>query len=104
MFQLYDLPSLTSFGRPLLVRPRQEESYRLDLVLNRVIRFISQMNNRKKKFTVASLAITFVILLGVAFGQTSPTPSNLPDWSGAWSMVGGTVFDRSTQTGEGGSV
>ena len=28
----------------------------------------------------------------------------LPDWSGAWSMVGGTVFDRATQTGEGGAT
>ena len=28
----------------------------------------------------------------------------LPDWSGAWSMVGGTVFDRDTQTGQGGAT
>ena len=28
----------------------------------------------------------------------------LPDWSGVWSMVGGTVFDRETQTGEGRST
>jgi hypothetical protein len=28
----------------------------------------------------------------------------LPDWSGAWSMVGGTVFDRATQTGQGGAI
>jgi hypothetical protein len=28
----------------------------------------------------------------------------LPDWSGAWAMVGGTVFDTATQTGTGGSV
>jgi len=28
----------------------------------------------------------------------------LPDWSGAWSMVGGTVFDTATQTGTGGSI
>jgi hypothetical protein len=28
----------------------------------------------------------------------------LPDWSGVWAMQGGTVFDRATQTGEGGSV
>ena len=25
----------------------------------------------------------------------------LPDWSGVWQMVGGTVFDRATQTGQG---
>lgn len=28
----------------------------------------------------------------------------LPDWSGVWSMVGGTVFDRATQTGNGRST
>ncbi len=28
----------------------------------------------------------------------------LPDWSGAWAMVGGTVFDAATQTGTGGSI
>jgi hypothetical protein len=28
----------------------------------------------------------------------------LPDWGGAWAMVGGTVFDTATQTGVGGSV
>ena len=28
----------------------------------------------------------------------------LPDWSGAWQMMGGTVFDRATQTGQGGAV
>jgi hypothetical protein len=30
--------------------------------------------------------------------------SNLQDWSGVWAMQGGTVFDRSTQEGDGGSV
>lgn len=29
---------------------------------------------------------------------------SLPDWSGVWSMMGGTVFDRATQTGEGRST
>jgi len=28
----------------------------------------------------------------------------LPDWSGAWAMEGGTVFDRATWTGGGGSI
>jgi hypothetical protein len=28
----------------------------------------------------------------------------LPDWSGVWSMMGGTVFDRATQTGKGGAI
>jgi len=29
---------------------------------------------------------------------------NLPDWSGVWLMQGGTVFDRATWTGGGGSI
>lgn len=67
------------------------------------------MNYRREyrqpaKFTVAGFAITILMLLGVAFGQTNSAPASLPDWSGAWSMVGGTVFDRATQTGDGGSV
>jgi len=28
----------------------------------------------------------------------------LPDWSGVWAMVGGTVFDRSTASGQGGAL
>lgn len=28
----------------------------------------------------------------------------VPDWSGVWAMIGGTVFDRATQTGQGGST
>ena len=55
---------------------------------------------------------TLVIALGVllvptlSYGQnTAATPfDKLPDWSGVWSMMGGTIFDRATQTGEGGSV
>jgi len=30
--------------------------------------------------------------------------ARLPDWSGVWSMQGGTVFDRATWTGGGGSI
>ena len=36
-----------------------------------------------------------------AFKPTVTPYDKLPDWSGAWSMVGGTVFDRATQTGQG---
>jgi hypothetical protein len=39
-----------------------------------------------------------------AFKPTVTPYDKLPDWSGAWSMVGGTVFDRATQTGQGGSI
>jgi len=49
------------------------------------------------------------ITAGGQRGQEAPsyTPTvtawdKLPDWSGAWAMMGGTVFDRATQTGQGG--
>lgn len=29
---------------------------------------------------------------------------DLPDWSGVWAMVGGTIFDADTRTGQGGST
>jgi hypothetical protein len=48
-----------------------------------------------------------VAVAGVLRAQAPPalTPfDKLPDWSGTWSMVGGTVFDRATQTGKGGSI
>ena len=58
-----------------------------------------------------TLSMTLAVILGLAaspgFGQDRPalrSYDTLPDWSGAWSMVGGTVFDRATQTGEGGAV
>src|SRR5262245_33308427 len=63
-----------------------------------------QKRNVGKRTAPAVLGMTMLLMLGVAFGQTKTVPPNLPDWSGAWSMVGGTVFDRATQTGEGGSV
>jgi hypothetical protein len=60
---------------------------------------------------VRTLSMTLAVILGLAaspgFGQDRPalrSYDTLPDWSGAWSMVGGTVFDRATQTGEGGAV
>ena len=73
------------------------------------------MTNSKK---TSSLGVVIAILLlsGVTYGQgrgqeKAPdyvqtfTPwDKLPDWSGAWQMMGGTVFDRATQTGQGGAV
>jgi hypothetical protein len=56
------------------------------------------------------IGLTSALLLapGLSFGQreqtTVPAYDTLPDWSGAWSMVGGTVFDRATQTGQGGAI
>jgi len=55
------------------------------------------------------IGIFSVLLLpapGFGQGEQAPggTSDKLPDWSGTWSMVGGTVFDRATQTGEGGAI
>jgi hypothetical protein len=54
-------------------------------------------------------SLVFLIAPGLSFGQDTQATSivaydKLPDWSGAWQMQGGTVFDRATQTGEGGAV
>jgi hypothetical protein len=48
----------------------------------------------------------FVIVPARSYAQTPAlTPfDKLPDWSGTWAMMGGTVFDRATQTGQGGSI
>jgi hypothetical protein len=32
------------------------------------------------------------------------TAQELPDWSGVWAMMGGTIFDAATKTGQGGST
>ncbi|HLH31380.1 MAG TPA: hypothetical protein VKY31_09270 [Terriglobia bacterium] len=74
----------------------------------------------KKTVRVIRIGLTVGFLLvaalgyGQARGQRGPaapefkptvTPyDKLPDWSGAWTMMGGTVFDRGTQTGQGGSI
>jgi hypothetical protein len=59
-----------------------------------------------RKTLVVALSVSFLLVPGVSYGQNAAvTPfDKLPDWSGVWSMVGGTIFDRATQTGEGGSV
>jgi hypothetical protein len=53
-----------------------------------------------------ALCAGFVIAPARSSGQTpAPIPfDKLPDWSGTWAMMGGTVFDRATQTGQGGSI
>jgi len=70
----------------------------------------------KKTFTLFGTIVAIVLLSGLTYAQgrgqeKAPdyvqtfTPwDKLPDWSGAWQMVGGTVFDRATQTGQGGAV
>jgi len=62
--------------------------------------------------TGALVRLCFVFLLVPVFslgqggGQagTMVAFEKLPDWSGAWQMQGGTVFDRATQTGQGGAT
>ena len=61
------------------------------------------------KTTIAillGLSVSLVLAPSLSYGQASTlTPfDKLPDWSGVWAMQGGTVFDRATQTGEGGSI
>jgi hypothetical protein len=55
---------------------------------------------------LALLVALGVIVPSLSYGQAaSVTPfDKLPDWSGLWNMMGGTVFDTATQTGKGGVV
>jgi hypothetical protein len=48
--------------------------------------------------------IPSVAQTGPAAPAATPDSAALPDWSGVWSMAGGTVFDRATQTGQGGAI
>ena len=61
---------------------------------------------RKTLAILAAVSSAFMLAPSLSYGQDSTiTPfDKLPDWSGVWSMVGGTVFDSATQTGKGGSV
>src|SRR5437764_7144356 len=76
--------------------------------------------NRKITAAQIGLSVGLLLVSGLSYaqgrgqqagGQQAPsyTPTvtpydKLPDWSGAWSMMGGTVFDSATQTGQGGAV
>lgn len=55
---------------------------------------------------LAAVSVLFVLASGLSYGQNGPlTPfDKLPDWTGTWTMMGGTVFDAATQTGKGGAV
>jgi hypothetical protein len=64
------------------------------------------MNRPKILFALGAVVLAAT---GLVFAQAAQSPSilpydKLPDWSGAWQMQGGTIFDRATQTGEGGST
>ena len=58
------------------------------------------------RIRLAALSVVFVLASGLSYGQNAAlTPfDKLPDWSGTWTMMGGTVFDPATQTGKGGAV
>jgi hypothetical protein len=47
------------------------------------------------------LRVAVVVLLAAPAAAGAQT---LPDWTGVWQMVGGTVFDRATMTGQGGAL
>jgi hypothetical protein len=57
----------------------------------------------RKTFLLA-IALTVAPRVGFAENATVTPFEKLPDWSGVWSMMGGTIFDRATQTGKGGSI
>jgi hypothetical protein len=61
---------------------------------------------RKSLTILLALSALAVPCLSAAEGGGAAVTSfdKLPDWTGTWSMMGGTVFDRATQTGKGGSV
>jgi hypothetical protein len=54
-------------------------------------------------------AVIALVATCMSLAQSGPPASvlpydKLPDWSGVWQMQGGTVFDRATQSGQGGST
>ncbi|PYS16949.1 MAG: hypothetical protein DMG15_00805 [Acidobacteria bacterium] len=68
---------------------------------------------RRMKVILTGLGLSLVLVSASGYAQDraqqppsyTPTPSEkLPDWSGAWQMMGGTVFDAATQTGKGGAI
>ncbi len=50
------------------------------------------------------LAVACAVVLLTAAPVSGQDRDVLPDWSGVWRMVGGTVFDRASATGEGGAL
>lgn len=50
----------------------------------------------------AMARLCFAVVLMLAHPAAGAQES-LPDWSGVWTMLNGTVFDRASQTGQGGS-
>jgi hypothetical protein len=50
------------------------------------------------------LVVACVVVLLTAAPVSGQSRGALPDWSGVWQMVGGTVFDRATAATEGGAL
>ena len=60
---------------------------------------------RIRKAAVVLVVLGIGLLLVPAPGDAQLRDfDSLPDWSGVWAMVGGTVFDRATWTGGGRSL
>ena len=70
---------------------------------------------RRMKVILTGLGLSLMLVSASGYAQDraqqppsytpTATPSEkLPDWSGAWQMMGGTVFDAATQTGKGGAI
>lgn len=55
---------------------------------------------------LAALGFCCLLMQTPSYAQKAALPEygQLPDWSGVWQMMGGTVFDRASQTGEGGAL
>jgi len=62
---------------------------------------IASASSRAGRLAACLIALAAGLLCSV---ESRAQGAALPDWSGVWSMVGGTVFDRETQTGEGRST
>jgi len=62
--------------------------------------------NRQTFAILAALTVGFLLAPSRSYGEDAKVASfdKLPDWSGTWAMMGGTIFDAATQTGKGGSV
>jgi hypothetical protein len=62
--------------------------------------------NRKTFAVLLALSVGLLLAPNLGYGQApAMTPfDKLPDWSGTWAMMGGTIFDSATQTGKGGSI
>ncbi|HAT25583.1 MAG TPA: hypothetical protein DCS89_01105, partial [Gammaproteobacteria bacterium] len=83
-------------------RPNGSETMEKRIVMTVTLR---HRHNTLRPFQTASallVSLGIIILLLPKAGYAQEGDS-LPDWSGVWAMNGGTVFDRATVEGRGGS-